>query len=225
LQRLNSIEASSRAKINFLEQLYRFHQQQGNTRVSVPTINNKTMDLWLLRKKVQELGGYDAVRLLVCGHRKFSSFPEKFPFCSLSAMQVTKGKKWADLGRLLGYSGISGLSTQIKNSYTRVILPYEHWCEHVRASPLASLATAPRGDSHLRTHTNMQKRPWSADSGSTSGKLDDDETLSPPDSPLTETSSPLSEPPDESEVKEELDESAPRRRRGRASAASEQKTR
>ncbi|KAH8984229.1 PLU-1-like protein-domain-containing protein [Lactarius akahatsu] len=196
LQRLNSIEASSRAKINFLEQLYRFHQQQGNTRVSVPTINNKTMDLWLLRKKVQELGGYDA---------------------------VTKGKKWADLGRLLGYSGISGLSTQIKNSYTRVILPYEHWCEHVRASPLASLATAPRGDSQLRTHTNMQKRPWST-GGGPSGKPDCDESLSPPDSPLTETSSPLSEPPDESEVKEEPDENAPRRRRGRTSTASEQKT-
>jgi [histone H3]-trimethyl-L-lysine4 demethylase len=30
--------------------------------VSVPTINNKPIDLWLLRKKVQELGGYDAVR-------------------------------------------------------------------------------------------------------------------------------------------------------------------
>lgn len=70
----------------------------------------------------------------------------------------------------------------------------------------------------------MQKRPWST-SGSTSGIPDHDESLSPPDSPLTESSSPLSEPPDESEVKEEPDESAPRRRRGRASTASEQKTR
>jgi [histone H3]-trimethyl-L-lysine4 demethylase len=137
-------------------------------------------------------------------------------------MQVTKGKKWADLGRYLGYSGISGLSTQIKNSYTRVILPYVHWCEHVRASPLASLATAPRGDSQLRTHTNTQKRTWSA---GTSARPDCDASMSPPDSPLTETSSPLSEPPEESEVKEEPDESAPRRRRGRASTASEQKTR
>ena len=137
-------------------------------------------------------------------------------------MQVTKGKKWADLGRYLGYTGISGLSTQIKNSYTRVILPYEHWCEHVRASPLASLATAPRGDSQLRTHTNMQKRTWSAGSAS---RPDRDGSISPPDSPLTATSSPLSEPPDESEVKEEPDESTPCRRRGRASNLSEQKTR
>ena len=61
LQRLNSIEASSRAKVNFLEQLYRFHKQQGNPRVSVPTINHKPLDLWLLRKEVHKLGGYDAV--------------------------------------------------------------------------------------------------------------------------------------------------------------------
>jgi len=129
------------------------------------------------------------------------------------------------LGRHLGYTGISGLSTQMKNSYTRVILPYEHWCDHVRASPLASLATAPRGDSQLRTHTNTQKRMWSAGGGPTSSKPDGDGSMSPPDSPLTATSSPLSEPPEESEVKEEPDESAPRRRRGRASTSSEQKTR
>ena len=61
LQRLNSIEASSRAKLNFLEALYRFHQQQGNPRVSLPTINHKPLDLWLLRKEVHKMGGYDAV--------------------------------------------------------------------------------------------------------------------------------------------------------------------
>ena len=64
LQRLNSIEASSRAKVNFLEKLYRFHKQQGNPRVSVPTINHKPLDLWLLRKEVLKLGGYDAVAFL-----------------------------------------------------------------------------------------------------------------------------------------------------------------
>lgn len=65
LQRLNSIEASSRAKVNFLEQLYRFHKQQGNPRVSVPTINHKPLDLWSLRKEVHKLGGSDAVGLSI----------------------------------------------------------------------------------------------------------------------------------------------------------------
>ena len=65
LQRLNSIEASSRAKVNFLEQLYRFHKQQGNPRVSVPTINHKPLDLWSLRKEVHKFGGCDAVGLSI----------------------------------------------------------------------------------------------------------------------------------------------------------------
>jgi histone demethylase JARID1 len=62
--KLNSIEASSRVKINFLEALYRFHRQQGNPRIAVPTINHKPVDLWLLRKEVQKLGGFEAVRRL-----------------------------------------------------------------------------------------------------------------------------------------------------------------
>lgn len=66
LQRLNNIEASCRAKLNFLEQLYQFHRQQGNPRVAVPTINHKPLDLWLLRKEVQKLGGYQAVCYYVC---------------------------------------------------------------------------------------------------------------------------------------------------------------
>ncbi|GLB34119.1 putative BRIGHT, ARID (A/T-rich interaction domain) domain contatining protein [Lyophyllum shimeji] len=146
LQRLNSIEASSRAKLNFLEQLYRYHKQQGNIRVVVPTINHKPLDLWLLRKEVQKMGGYE---------------------------MVTKEKKWSDVGRLLGYRGIPGLSTQIKNSYARVILPYEHFCEKAKNTPgIAPVVHDPQ----LKTHTNIQS----------SGKL----------------SRPLSEPPDESESRD-----------------------
>ncbi|KZT71516.1 hypothetical protein DAEQUDRAFT_724032 [Daedalea quercina L-15889] len=158
LQRLNSIEASSRAKVNFLEQLYRYHKQQGNSRVTVPTINHKPLDLWLLRKEVQKQGGYDA---------------------------VTRNKKWADLGRLLGYSGIPGLSTQMKNSYSRVILPYENYRERVRNS--TTLSPKKPGDPQLKTHA--------AGKQSKSGTGEDDE--SEPSSPLTATSSPLSEPPEE----------------------------
>lgn len=164
LMRLNSIEASSRAKVNYLEQLYRFHKQQGNPRVCVPTINHKPLDLWLLRKEVKRLGGYEA---------------------------VTRAKKWADLGRILGYGGIPGLSTQIKNSYTRVILPYEHFQERVRSSP--SLSPMATRDPQLKTHMNIQS--GAKLSRLSSAALTDDTT--PPSSPLTATSSPLSEPPDE----------------------------
>ncbi|KAL1740892.1 hypothetical protein HDZ31DRAFT_85171 [Schizophyllum fasciatum] len=154
LQRLNSIEASARAKINFLEKLYRFHKQQGHPRVSVPTINNKALDLWTLRKEVDRLGGYEA---------------------------VTKAKQWADLGRILGYRGVPGLSTQIKNSYARIILPYEHYMARVKSSVAMSPivanatpgATVPSTPSKLATEV--------ASSSNMKGE-------SPPSSPLTVSS-------------------------------------
>ena len=158
----------------FLESLYRFHKQEGNPRVSVPTINHKPLDLWLLRKEVQKLGGYDSVSRY---RNSFAPIAEQSTL--LSPRQVTKTKKWADLGRLLGYGGIPGLATQLKNSYSRVILPWENRYEqHVKNTP----------SSHKRTTSNGESL--------NKGGANDD---SPPSSPLTATSSPLSEPPDESE--------------------------
>ncbi|KAJ7437136.1 jumonji superfamily protein [Mycena galericulata] len=162
LQRLNSVEASSRAKINFLEQLYVWHQQQGNPRVSVPTINNKPLDLYLLRKEVRKLGGFYV---------------------------VTKKKLWSDLGRILGYHGIPGLSTQLKSSYTRVILPFEEY----EARNAAKDPTKPPSPKKAPTNGD-EKRSRS----SLSTKSMD---ISPPDSPLTSTSSPLSELPEDGEHK------------------------
>lgn len=134
--------------------------------------------------------------------------------------KVNKGKKWADLGRLLGFSGIPGLSTQIKNSYTRVILPYEHFCERVRNNPSISKVDkrvpspdlsrgsnanpntsmtlmSTRGKSRASTSsTPMQKDrdvdPTVKEEG---GSVYDDN--SPPLSPLSSASSTLSDPPDE----------------------------
>lgn len=113
-----------------------------------------------------------------------------------SNFQVTRNKKWADLGRLLGYSGIPGLSTQMKNSYTRVILPYEHYRERVSKSSTVS-PNKPR-DSQLNTNTNIQTAGKLRRLSATSAGDDND---SPPPSPLTVTSSPLSDPSDEGESK------------------------
>ncbi|CAH7686296.1 hypothetical protein PPACK8108_LOCUS20927 [Phakopsora pachyrhizi] len=67
LQHLNSMEASARANTNFMEQLYLFHKQQGNSaavvtngsKLQVPVINYQPVDLWKLRKQINEMGGYD----------------------------------------------------------------------------------------------------------------------------------------------------------------------
>ena len=55
------------AGVNFLEQLYRFHKQQGNPWISILSIKRKLLNLCSLRKEVHKLGGlgYDAVGVSV----------------------------------------------------------------------------------------------------------------------------------------------------------------
>jgi hypothetical protein len=63
LQQLNSMEASARASLNFLEQLYLFHRQQGSRDISIPTLCNKPVDMWKLKREVTKHGGYNEVSL------------------------------------------------------------------------------------------------------------------------------------------------------------------
>lgn len=60
------------------------------------------MDLYRLKKTVERKGGFD---------------------------NVCKSKRWAEVGRDLGYSGkiMSSLSTSLKNSYQKWLLPYEEY--------------------------------------------------------------------------------------------------
>lgn len=201
MQRLNSIEASSRAKLNFLEQLYRYHKQQGNPRVVVPTINHKPLDLWLLRKEVHKMGGYEMVNLV--------SFPFS-PGTHFFFLQVTKGKNWPEVARTLGYTSVQGLASQIKNSYARVILPYEDFCERGRNTPFSSPSSKPA--------VSVQTPGKAPHSSTTPAFTGDESTAS---SPLTASSSPLSEPPDESESKEQV----PRTRRSVRQVSVDQTTR
>lgn len=55
------MEASARATLNFLEQLYLFHSQQNKTKVTIPSVGGKPVNLWRLRKEVAGQGGHAVV--------------------------------------------------------------------------------------------------------------------------------------------------------------------
>ena len=67
-----------------------------------PSVDKRPLDLYKLKKAVDFRGGFE---------------------------KVCKGKKWAEIGRDLGYSGkiMSSLSTSLKNSYQRWLQPYEDY--------------------------------------------------------------------------------------------------
>ncbi|KPV75911.1 uncharacterized protein RHOBADRAFT_52923 [Rhodotorula graminis WP1] len=107
LQQLNSMEASARASLNFLEQLYLFHRQQGSSGMTLPAFGGKPVDMWRLKREVTDLGGYHA---------------------------VTHDRKWSTVGKLLGYNVALNTSvcTQLKNAYHRIILPFDEYTQRVK---------------------------------------------------------------------------------------------
>ncbi|KAL0259047.1 hypothetical protein SLS55_006552 [Diplodia seriata] len=88
--------------LNYLDQLAKFHRSRGNNLNRFPSVDKRPLDLYKLKKAVETRGGFD---------------------------RVCRGKKWAEIGRDLGYSGkiMSSLSTSLKNSYQKWLHPYEEY--------------------------------------------------------------------------------------------------
>ncbi|OQO15261.1 hypothetical protein B0A48_00644 [Cryoendolithus antarcticus] len=101
-QELNSVEGGNRVSNEYLDQLAKFHKQNGHSLNRFPSVDKRPLDLFRLKKTVERKGGFDS---------------------------VCKGKRWAEVGRDLGYSGkiMSSLSTSLKNSYQKWLLPYEEY--------------------------------------------------------------------------------------------------
>ncbi|KAG9070667.1 hypothetical protein KI688_008206 [Linnemannia hyalina] len=113
IQKLNSMEGETRTNLNYLEQLYKFHSQQGQPVLKIPQLDKRPIDLFRLKKEVTARGGYQ---------------------------KVTSGKKWAEIGRGLDYTRkqCTSLSNALKSAYIKVILPYE-----IYLSKQAKLAPEP----------------------------------------------------------------------------------
>jgi histone demethylase JARID1 len=101
-QELNSVEGGNRVNNDYLDQLAKFHKQNGHNLNRFPSVDKRPLDLYRLKKTVERKGGFEG---------------------------VCKGKRWAEVGRDLGYSGkiMSSLSTSLKNSYQKWLLPYEEY--------------------------------------------------------------------------------------------------
>jgi len=106
-QELNSCEGSTRANLSYLDALAKFHKQLGTNLNRLPYVDKKPLDLYRLKKAVESRGGFE---------------------------KVCKTKKWAEIGRDLGYSGkiMSSLSTSLKNSYDRWLNPYENYLRQAK---------------------------------------------------------------------------------------------
>ncbi|KAJ3090446.1 hypothetical protein HK102_003698 [Quaeritorhiza haematococci] len=99
------MEGSSRTVLNYLDQLQKFHQQQGTPFNKIPHLDKKPVDLYKLKKEVAKRGGHQA---------------------------VTEAKGWAQVGRSLGLGSktCTSLSNSVKIVYFKWIQPYEQYLAH-----------------------------------------------------------------------------------------------
>ncbi|XP_037927459.1 lysine-specific demethylase lid isoform X2 [Teleopsis dalmanni] len=97
VQRLNELEAKTRVKLNFLDQIAKFWELQGSS-LKIPMVERKALDLYSLHRLVQEEGGIE---------------------------QTTKERKWTKIANLMSYPPSKSVGATLKAHYERILYPYE----------------------------------------------------------------------------------------------------
>lgn len=130
LQLLNSMEASARASLNFLEQLYIFHRQQGIKEIIVPTVQGKPIDLWRLRKEVSGAGGYAKVR-----------FANMSQAATDGLVQVSSDRLWPTIAMKMGYEirAEGTVLSDMKNTFAKLVVPFEAYIKRIKENAALSL--------------------------------------------------------------------------------------
>ncbi|XP_052027969.1 lysine-specific demethylase 5D isoform X4 [Apodemus sylvaticus] len=97
IQRLNELEAQTRVKLNYLDQIAKFWEIQGSS-LKIPNVERKILDLYSLNKIVVEEGGYEA---------------------------ICKDRRWARVAQRLNYPSGKNIGSLLRSHYERIIYPYE----------------------------------------------------------------------------------------------------
>ncbi|XP_066436729.1 lysine-specific demethylase 5C isoform X3 [Eleutherodactylus coqui] len=96
IQRLNELEAETRVKLNYLDQIAKFWEIQLSS-LKIPNVERRILDLYGLSKIVQEEGGYE----MICRERR-----------------------WARVAQRMGYPSGKNLGSLLRSHYERIIYPF-----------------------------------------------------------------------------------------------------
>jgi len=97
IQRLNELEAQTRVKLNYLDQIAKFWEIQDSS-LKIPNVERRILDLYSLSKIVMEEGGYEA---------------------------ICKDRRWTRVAQRLNYPPGKNIGSLLRSHYERIIYPYE----------------------------------------------------------------------------------------------------
>uniref|UniRef100_A0A3B1KA19 [histone H3]-trimethyl-L-lysine(4) demethylase n=1 Tax=Astyanax mexicanus TaxID=7994 RepID=A0A3B1KA19_ASTMX len=131
IQRLNELEAQTRVKLNFLDQIAKFWELQGCT-LKIPHVERKILDLYQLNKLVADEGGFE----LVC-----------------------KERRWTKIAMTMGFAPGKAVGSHLRSHYERVLYPYNlfqsgaNLLEQELAAKLMSFGAAPEQEKFIQNHS------------------------------------------------------------------------
>lgn len=97
VQRINELEAKTRIKLNFLDQIAKFWELQGSA-LKIPMVERKALDLYTLHRFVTDEGGLE---------------------------QVTRERKWTKIASRMGYPIGKSIGGILKGHYERILYPFD----------------------------------------------------------------------------------------------------
>ncbi|XP_015442054.1 lysine-specific demethylase 5B isoform X1 [Pteropus alecto] len=131
IQRLNELEAQTRVKLNFLDQIAKYWELQGST-LKIPHVERKILDLFQLNKLVAEEGGF----AVVC-----------------------KDRKWTKIATKMGFAPGKAVGSHIRGHYERILNPYNLFLsgDSLRCLQKPNLATDTK-DKEYKPHDIPQRQ-------------------------------------------------------------------
>ncbi|KFB41574.1 AGAP004854-PA-like protein [Anopheles sinensis] len=123
IQRLNELEAETRIKLNFLDQIAKFCELQGSS-LKIPMVERKPLDLYTLHKIVNQEGGLEV---------------------------VTKERKWSKVACRMGYQQGKSVGSNLRHHYDRLLYPFDVY-RSGKVVDLASIDPEPSEDCEYEPH-------------------------------------------------------------------------
>ncbi|KAI3357475.1 hypothetical protein L3Q82_015889 [Scortum barcoo] len=96
IQRLNELEAQTRVKLNFLDQIAKFWDLQGCS-LKIPHVERKILDLYKLNKLVADEGGFEV---------------------------VCRDRRWTKIAMQMGFAPGKAVGSHLRGHYEKTLYPY-----------------------------------------------------------------------------------------------------
>lgn len=126
IQRLNELEAKTRVKLNFFDQIAKFWELQGST-LKIPMIERKALDLYTL---------HYYVRQITSDYEEFVREKDK----------AAQEQLWLEIAMKMGYPPKRGHSLLLKHHYDRILRPYDIFLKHPPGETVTKTKREPKSE-------------------------------------------------------------------------------